>query len=109
MTLALIIVALAFVASLVLLALTQRQHHQTVGRLVEAAGQDRVAHRAEVQELLQRIQAPEVAVVQYATGEVPVENRYPLDDEEQAQAQDVGLAAKAILEEIHSYETEVVG
>lgn len=44
---------------------------------------EREAERAERQILLQRIQAPEVAVAQYATGDRPtLEDSMPLSDEE---------------------------
>lgn len=44
-------------------------------------------HRAEVQILCQRIQAPEIAVVAHQQDQAGDENPYPLTDEETAQAQ----------------------
>lgn len=77
--------------------------------LAAQMGREHVAHRDEVQTLLQRIQAPEVAVIQHAQDDTPTTATYPLDETEQAQAQDFGLAATAILQTIHEHEADVNG
>jgi hypothetical protein len=56
--------------------------------LVQSLEHERDAHRQEVQTLLQRIQAPEVAVLQHAQEGTTPEAIWPLSDDESAEAQD---------------------
>jgi hypothetical protein len=54
------------------------------------------AHREEVQGLLQRIQAPELAVIQYQQDTASSDESYPLTDEETARIQEEQLALERI-------------
>lgn len=105
---ALSILFLAVTAGLiVLLVVTQRQHTQIIDRLVQAAEQDRTAHRAEVQDLLQRIQAPMLAATTHAeqATSAPVEPVYALTDEDAARAHDPEQAAReaqAVIDEMEA-------
>lgn len=82
------------------------QLQATVTQLVTDAERDRAAHRAQIQTLLVHIQAPEIAVLTHTNGQAEPETIMPLDDDEQAQAQDVHTAAEAILAEIRQAEQE---
>lgn len=74
-------------------------------RTLETLERDREAHRAEVQTLLQRIQAPEIAVVEHQQATAVDENPYPLTDEESAEAQD---ERARVIAEIERMENEGV-
>ena len=60
------------------------------------------AHRDEVQILLQRIQAPEYAVVEHQQAKADDESPYPLTDEESAEAQDERARMIATLERMEN-------
>lgn len=104
-TICLSIISIALLGTL---AYVTRRANDTVERCFDALERDRVEHRAEIQTLLQRIQAPEAAVFQHATQTAgALENVYPLTETEQAHAQDAHLAAQAVLAEIHGREAEM--
>lgn len=80
-----ILLGVIIVVQLVVLAwITARQ----AGNLLELAGmqqQERAEHRSEIGELLQRIQAPDVAVVQHQIATAPPEwspPSIPFEDDE---------------------------
>jgi hypothetical protein len=78
--------------------------HQSVVRdlLAQAAG-DRDEHRKQIAGLCQRIQAPEVAVIQHqAETAGPGEAIYPLTDEQSAEQQNALQAAIAEIERIEA-------
>lgn len=68
----------------------------------QRAVSERAAEREERQMLLQRIQAPEVAVVQHQQTTLPDENPYPLSDEESAEAQNERQRMIAELERLEN-------
>jgi hypothetical protein len=62
----------------------------------EAVMAQLTAHREEVQGLLQRIQAPELAVIQHQQDTAGPDESYPLTDEETARIQEQQLALERI-------------
>lgn len=81
---------------------TRLEHERALLVLVDRMRDSEVAHRGEVQTLLQRIQAPEVAVVQHQQESAVDENPYPLTDEESAEAQDERARMIAALEALEN-------
>lgn len=70
--------------------------------LIDRMREQDTVHRTEVQSLLQRIQAPEIAVMQHQMQNLPDENPYPLTDEESAEAQNERQRMIAELERIET-------
>lgn len=69
-------------------------------RARDAAERDTAAvrHLAQVSELLQRIQAPQLAVMQHAAETGGPDDTYPMSDEESAEAQERALALERLEE-----------
>lgn len=66
-----------------------------IAHLAERVSQERKEHRAEIQMLCQRIQAPEVAVMQHQIETAgPPEQTYPLNDTEAAKRQEQEVLAR---------------
>jgi hypothetical protein len=74
-------------------------HNQHRQDMLDMAG----AHRREVQTLLQRIQAPEHAVVEHAQAHIQDEQPYPLSDEQSVEAQ---RERELALERMEQFERE---
>lgn len=109
----LILTGLTIVAFVVLLdrhshrAWRERENdRQERARLTNLTDQQATAHRAELQTLLQRIQAPDVAVVQHQQADATDDKSYPLNEQEQAEAQD---ALRVAVAQIEAMEREGVG
>ena len=85
------------------------QSQNTARRLIESVESEREARRDEIQTLLQRIQAPEQAVIQHAadTATEPPQSAYPHTEQEQAEAQDAALLAERTLQMIHAAEADL--
>lgn len=75
-------------------------------RLVETVEREREARRDEIQTLLQRIQAPERAVIEHGEKHAPDDGAatYPLSEEETVQAQDARLQALTAIEQLEREE-----
>jgi DNA-nicking Smr family endonuclease len=73
----------------------RRLHEATAGH-VRTLHEMNAAHMTERAALLQRIQAPDVAVVQYQQDMATPDESYPLSDEETARIQEQQLALERL-------------
>lgn len=78
-------------------AYREAQQQQTIAFL-SVIERERDAKRDELQMLCQRIQAPEIAVIQHQQQGVPDENPYPLTEEESVEAQEEKMRLIAEIE-----------
>lgn len=86
-------------------AMTEARHAAQLEHLVSQIREAQASRADEIQSLLQRIQAPEVAVIQHQQESAGPDNVYPLTEEESAEAHQ---ALNAALAEIERTEREGV-
>jgi HAMP domain-containing protein len=84
-----------------------RANAQTVDRLVTTIRDEAAAHRDETQKLLQRIQAPQQAVLEHAVaGAGAVTDGRPLTEVESAQASDERLKMQMLVAQVEAMEND---
>lgn len=100
---------LAALVLVVVVALDRQNgaHSRTVALLLDKAETDRQTHAAQIASLLQRIQAPQAAVIEHATrGHEGPRDLDPLSDQETVEQQDIEMARLAV-EAIEAREAEL--
>lgn len=81
--------------------------HEYAQRLAELVEHERDARRDEIQMLLQRIQAPQQAVIDHAVRQtIPDPDGRPRTEEESARASDERVALQQVVEEVERIERE---
>ena len=99
------LLAFTILAFCVLLDRRDKRTHEERLERGKRADDERTAHRLEVVALLQRIQAPELAVLEHQQANAQEPDSFPLTDEQLAERQE----AAAFIQRLEQFENQNAG